>query len=444
MPEKLPAKSLIILLLIFCPGFFVVGPLAVTENGSAQGGNESAAEAGGASTETVWQEVAQTGQETLAVIEDTFGSLPNMLTLAKRLGISLLLLFAGYLLWRSVKRYVLPRVRSVWPVKLFSGLILGFAVAAGILSVWGIDVYTLLGTPPGRSIFGSFVTIGLVVLGAYILWEFVNYLLYKHLLAMDLGESMEKRIQTVLPLARSALFTVICIITLLVVLSELGINIAPMLAGAGILGLAIGFGAQTLVKDLLTGFFVLLENVINVDDWVILGGHDGQVENLTIRHVTVRDIYGNLHTVPWSSVVTITNQTRTFGYAVVEVGFAYRENVDEVISVVQQVAAEMRENPELNEGILSDLQILGLIELGDSAVVVRTRFKTLPFMRWRLERDFRRRIKKRFDELGIEIPYPHQTIYFGENKQGTASPARVLLEKQSDPEAETPGDESDT
>lgn len=442
MPEKLAAKSLIILLLIFCPGFFAAGPLALAENGPAQGGNESAAEDGGAATETVWQEVAQTGQETLAVIEDTVGSLPNLLTLGKRLGISLLLLFAGYLLWRSVKRYFLPRVRAVWPVKIFSGLMLGFALAAGILSVWGIDVYTLLGTPPGRTIFGSFAKIVLVVLGAYILWEFVNHLLHKYLLGMSLGESMEKRIQTVLPPARIALFLVICTITLLVVISELGINTAPMLAGAGILGLAIAFGSQTMVKDLVNGFFVLLENVINVDDWVILGGHDGQVENLTLRHVAVRDIYGNLHTVPWSSVETITNQTRTFGYAVVEVGFAYRENVDEVVSVVQQVAEEMRQVPELNEGILSDLQILGLIELGDSSVVVRTRFKTLPFMRWRLERDFRRRIKNRFDELGIEIPYPHQTIYFGENKQGAASPARVLLEKRPDPEAGPPEDES--
>ena len=442
MPEKLSAKSLIILLLIFCPGFFAAGPLAVAENGPAQDGKEIAADAGASSTDEVWQEVAQTGRETLAVIEDTFGSVPSVLILAKRLGMSLVLLFAGYLFWRSVKRYVLPRVRSAWPVKLFSGVILGFVAAAGILSVWGIDVYTLLGTPPGRNIFGSLATIVFVVLGAYILWEFVNYLLYKYLLAINLGESMEKRIQTVVPPARIAFFIVICIITLLVVLSELGINIAPMLAGAGILGLAIAFGAQTLVKDLVTGFFVLLENVINVDDWVILGGHDGQVENLTLRHVAVRDIYGNLHTVPWSSVVTITNQTRTFGYAVVEVGVAYRENIDEVVSVVQQVAAEMRQDPELNEGMLSDLQILGLIELGDSAVVVRTRFKTLPFMRWRLERDFRRRIKNRFDELGIEIPYPHQTIYFGENKQGSASPARVLLEKRSDPEAGPSGDES--
>jgi small conductance mechanosensitive channel len=224
---------------------------------------------------------------------------------------------------------------------------------------------------------------------------------------------------------------ILSVVTLLIVLSELGINIAPLLAGAGIVGLAIGFGAQTLVKDLLTGFFVLLENTINIGDWVLLGGHDGQVEGLTIRHVTVRDIYGNLHTVPWSSVVTITNQTREFGYAVVEVGFAYRENIDEVIEVVREVAEEMRRDPNVNADILSELQILGLIELGDSAVVVRTRFKTAPFSRWRLERDFRRRIKNRFDELGIEIPFPHQTVYFGENKQKQAPPARVEIHRES-------------
>ncbi|MBS3809006.1 MAG: mechanosensitive ion channel [Desulfobacterales bacterium] len=444
MPEKLPVEVLISLFLLLCPGSAFHCQPRAEPAGAIRAQSREAVNPGSSEADTVWEELIQAGEDTIEVMEETFGSLPDALTLAKRLGISLLLLFAVYLLWRAVKRYLLPRVRSGWPVRILSVFMLGCGAVMGILSAWGADVYILLTTPPGKSVFGSFATILFVVIGAYIVWEFINYLLYRHIMAMNLGEALEKRLQTVLPLARSALFTVICIITLLVILSELGLNIAPMLAGAGIVGLAIGFGAQSLVKDLLTGFFVLLENTINVGDWVLLGGHDGQVENLTIRHVTVRDIYGNLHTVPWSSVVTITNQTRDFGYAVVEVGFAYRENVDEVVAVVQQIADEMRREPEINEGILSELQILGLIELGDSAVVVRTRFKTLPFMRWRLERDFRRRIKNRFDELGIEIPYPHQTVYFGENKQGQAPPARIQIQKLADSEPDQGTNGSET
>lgn len=382
-------------------------------------------------SESFWEEVTQTSQEAAQYIERTFTSVPTLLTLAKRVGISLFLLIAAYVLWRLVKRYILPRVRSGWPLKILSTVIFGVALASGLLSTWGIDMYILVTTGLGRTILTSLMTIIFVVTIAYAAWELINRVLYKHMDRINLSEVWDRRLQTVLPLIRSGLLAVICVITGLVVLAEVGINIAPLLAGAGIIGLAIGFGAQTLVKDLLTGFFVLLEDTINVGDWVILGGHDGKVEGLSIRHVMVRDIYGNLHTVPWSSVVSITNQTREYGYAVVEVGFAYRENIDDVISVVKQVADEMRQDPAIKEGILSELQILGLIELGDSAVVVRTRFKTLPFMRWRLERDFRRRIKNRFDELGIEIPYPHQTIYFGENKQGQAAPARIEIQGQS-------------
>jgi small-conductance mechanosensitive channel len=382
-------------------------------------------------SQSLWEQAAQVGQDATEYVKRTFTSLSALLDLARRVGITLFLLIAGYVLWRLVKRSILPRVRSGWLAKTLSVLILGLAVASGVLAAWGMDIYTLVTTPPGQTLVRSVTTIIFVVTIAYAAWEFVNRLLYRHVARMSLGEARERRLQTVLPLIRSALLTVISVITVLVVLSEMGINIAPLLAGAGIAGLAIGFGAQTLVKDLLTGFFVLLENTINVGDWVILGGHDGQVEGLSIRHVMVRDIYGNLHTVPWSSVVSITNQTRDFGYAVVEVGFAYRENIDQVVSVVKQVAEEMRQDPEINEGILSELQILGLIELGDSSVVVRTRFKTVPFLRWRLERDFRRRIKNRFDELGIEIPYPHRTLYFGENKQGRAAPARVELREET-------------
>jgi len=382
-------------------------------------------------SESLWAEITETGQEAAAYVEDTLTSPRALLTLAKRVGISLFLIIAVYLLWRLVKGYILPRVRSGWALKLLAGIIFGLALASGLLATWGIDMYVLLSTGPGRTILASLLSVIFVVAIAYAAWEFINRMLYRHMAKLNLGGVWDRRLQTVLPLIRSGLWAVLCVITGLVILAELGINIAPLLAGAGIVGLAIGFGAQTLVKDILTGFFVLLENTINVDDWVLLGGHDGQVEGLTIRHVMVRDIYGNLHTVPWSSVVSITNQTRDFGYAVVEVGFAYRENVDEVVSVVKQVADEMRQDPEINAGILSELQILGLIELGDSSVVVRTRFKTQPFLRWRLERDFRRRIKNRFDELGIEIPYPHHTVYFGVNKQGEAPPARIEVKDEA-------------
>ncbi len=383
-------------------------------------------------SEIVWNDFSRTSHDALSTLEHTFTSPPALFTLLKRISLSLVLILAAYVLWRTAKRKLLPRVRSEWPIKSFAAVVLVLFFSLGLFYIWGMDFRALLAREAVQSVIKSGITIVFVLIGSYIAWETVNHILYRHIASLSLGGDWDKRLKTLLPLVRSALFVVLSVITLLVVLSELGINIAPLLAGAGIVGLAVGFGAQTLVKDVLTGFFVLLENTINVGDWVILGGHDGQVEGLTIRHVTVRDIYGNLHTVPWSSVITITNQTRKFGYAVVEVGVAYRENIDEVVEVVKEVAEEMRRDPAINMDILSELQILGLIELGDSAVVVRTRFQTTPFMRWRLERDFRRRIKNRFDELGIEIPFPHQTVYFGENKQGRASPARVEIHKKMD------------
>jgi len=382
-------------------------------------------------SDLIWNDLAGTGEEALQTLEDTFTSPRALFVLGKRALLSLVLVLAAYFLWRLFKCRLISRLQSKWPVKVLLLIALVFAAGVGLFHVWGMDVRSLFGAEGVQSLLKSGLTIVLVLTAAYVLWEFTNHVLHRHLASLELSGDWDRRLKTVLPLLRNAVLVILSVLTLLIVLSELGINIAPLLAGAGIVGLAIGFGAQTLVKDLLTGFFVLLENTINIGDWVLLGGHDGQVEGLTIRHVTVRDIYGNLHTVPWSSVVTITNQTREFGYAVVEVGFAYRENIDEVIEVVKEVAEEMRRDPELSPDILSELQILGLIELGDSAVVVRTRFKTSPFMRWRLERDFRRRIKNRFDELGIEIPFPHQTVYFGENKQKQAPPARVEIHRES-------------
>jgi len=354
--------------------------------------------------------------------------------LLQRAAASLVLILLAAWGWRLIRRKLAhTRISS----RTTLTLIRIFAIALLLLLllfIWGIDVQTLARSPIIRRIARSGLVILLVLALGTAVWEVFNTYLRRQAARLDGNAMSERRLQTLLPLVRNVVRIVIIVICLLIILSEIGVNIAPLLAGAGIIGLAVGFGAQTLVKDLINGFLVLAENAINVGDWVILGGHDGQVESLNVRNVRVRDIYGNVNIVPWSSVETVVNQTLGHGWAVVEPGVAYRENIDEVIRVVKEVAAEMRQDPELNKDILSDLQILGLIELGDSAVVVRTRFKTTPFRRWFLERDFRRRLKNRFDELGIEIPYPHSTVYFGEDKQGRASPARIEVMQRGDAE----------
>ena len=342
-----------------------------------------------------------------------------------------LFLFAGggwYFFRRRLTRFHISSRTTLAVVRLFVGGLVLFLLFA----IWGVNLSAILLSPVIVILSRSVAVILLVIALGTAAWEIFNFYLRKHAEKLDSSALSGRRMQTLLPLLRNVARIVIIVVCLLIIMSELGVNIAPLLAGAGIIGLAVGFGAQTLVKDLINGFLILAENAINIGDWVILGGHDGQVEHLSIRNVRVRDIYGNMNIVPWSSVETVVNQTMDHGWAVVEPGVAYRENIDEVIEVVKEVAAEMRREPAIKQDILSDLQILGLIELGDSAVVVRTRFKTTPFRRWFLERDFRRRLKKRFDELGIEIPYPHSTVYFGENKQGLASPARIEVVQRGD------------
>jgi len=203
-------------------------------------------------SDTLWEEITPVTHDASEYIEQTLNSPSALLTIAKRIGISIVLLVAFYILWRLVKRYIIPIVRSGWAVKVLSSIVFGVAVTSGILYTWGIDIFSLITKGPGRTIIKSLITITFVVIIAYAAWEFINRLLYKYVSRIDLSEAWDRRLQTVLPLIRSVLFMVICVITALVVLSELGINIAPLLAGAGIVGLAIGFGAQTLVKDLLT------------------------------------------------------------------------------------------------------------------------------------------------------------------------------------------------
>jgi small-conductance mechanosensitive channel len=235
------------------------------------------------------------------------------------------------------------------------------------------------------------------------------------------------RLVTLLPLASKTALIIICTMVSMIVLSELGINIGPLLAAAGVMGLAVGFGAQTLVKDIITGVFILIENSISVGDWVEVGGHEGEVENVSIRTIQLRDIEGSVHTVPFSSVSTVLNYTRDFSVSKLDISVAHREDIDRVIEVLHEIGAGMLAEPELAKDILEPLVVQGVQSLGDSSVNIRARIRTTAGMQWAMRRAFYGRMKKRFDELGIEIPFPHHTVYFGVDQQGQAPAAQVQI-----------------
>jgi small conductance mechanosensitive channel len=231
-----------------------------------------------------------------------------------------------------------------------------------------------------------------------------------------------KRLDTLGRVLRYVLAVVISVVAGMLVLAELGVTIAPLLASAGVLGIAVGFGAQSLIKDYFNGLFLLLEDQIHQGDVVEIAGKGGLVEEITLRYIRLRDYEGSVHFVPSGEVTTVTNRSRGFACAVIDVGVAYREDVDEVFGVMREVAAAMREDETLAPLILDDLEIAGVDAWADSAVIVRCRFRVRPLEQWTVRRAFLQRLKKAFDRQGIEIPFPHLTIFRGEaGRQGAAA-----------------------
>jgi small conductance mechanosensitive channel len=214
------------------------------------------------------------------------------------------------------------------------------------------------------------------------------------------------------------------------ILGELGVEIGPVLAAAGIAGLAVGFGAQSLVKDVINGFFILLEDQIRVGDVVKVAGQGGVVEKVNLKMTVLRDFSGNVHYVPNGSIDLVTNMTKEYSRYVFEIGVAYREDVDEVSAVIREVDEDLRNDPDFCQDILEPIEVFGLDQFGDSALIIKARVKTKPIKQWRVAREFNRRLKRKFDEKNIEIPFPHVTLYMGQDKQGEAAPMRVTM-KQS-------------
>lgn len=239
-------------------------------------------------------------------------------------------------------------------------------------------------------------------------------LIQKSLAEGEIPSESEKRIDTVVRLFKQATFLALWLTVALVVLRQLGVEIAPILASAGIVGLAVGFGAQNLVRDIISGVFIILENQIRVGDVAVVNGIGGLVEKINFRTIVLRDLGGVVHIIPNGSVTTMSNLTKEWSAYVFEIGVAYKENTDRVIEVMTQVGQGMLNDQVFGKHMCCAPEIFGVDKFDDSAVIIKGRIKTNPIRQWEVGREFLRRIKMAFDENNIEIPFPHRTIYLGE------------------------------
>lgn len=238
------------------------------------------------------------------------------------------------------------------------------------------------------------------------------------------GEQI-RRAETLGRVLRYLATVLITVIAAIMVLSAVGISIAPFLGAAGVVGLAIGFGAQSLVKDYFTGMLLLFEGQITKGDIVKVADKAGVVEDLTLRFVQLRDYDGHVHFVPNGEITSVTNMTRNFAFAVVDVGVAYREQLDQVKDVIIREATQLATDVEFSTRILAPFEFAGVERWDDSAVILRGRFKVQPIEQWNVRREFLRRLKDAFDRETIEIPFPHLTVYAGADRQGAAPPFRL-------------------
>lgn len=301
-----------------------------------------------------------------------------------------------------------------------------------LLQAWGLGTFGWLASDIGRQIISSLASILLTVVITLIVWEAIT-ISSEVYLARKMAEGRRTRRQmrayTLLPLLRKTVAILLAAIAGLIVLSALGVDIGPLLAGMGVAGIAVGLGAQSLIKDLITGLFIVIDDTIAVGDVVDLGGGNaGLVEAISIRAIRLRDQSGTVYTIPFSAVTSFKNLTKDFSYALFDIAVDYREDVDEVIEVIKQLGAEVKKDPHFGPLILEPLEMIGLDRFEHSAVIIKARIKTLPIQQWNVMREFNRRLKHRFDELGIEIPFPHQTLYFGADKKGQAPPLHIAVE----------------
>ena len=316
---------------------------------------------------------------------------------------------------------IAPSVRR--PIRIVRAAVF-LAVAAALL----LPALDVLGVGPrvgvnsqtlGEWFFGSGLRIVVIAILAYVVVRIIAATarrLEEELARQEAPDMVErlKRARTLSRLVQNALTATIVVIAALMMLHELRVDITPILTSAGILGLAVGFGAQTLVKDLIAGFFLTFENQVRVGDVATINGTGGLVEAINLRTIVLRDVTGAVHVFPNGSIERLSNLTKDFSYYVIDVGIAYNDDPDEIADVLRLIGRDLQGDPQFGPSILEPLEIMGVDAFGESAVTLKIRIKTLPQKQWEVGREMRRRIKKAFAAKGIEIPFRHVAVYFGE------------------------------
>ncbi|MDR4479905.1 MAG: mechanosensitive ion channel family protein [Nitrospira sp.] len=226
--------------------------------------------------------------------------------------------------------------------------------------------------------------------------------------------SAQKRAETLTGILGTIGMTVIWSLVVIEVLAHVGLDVRPILAGAGILGLAVGFGAQNMVRDLISGFFIILEDQVRLGDVAVINGTGGLVEDITFRTIRLRDFSGVVHVFPNGTINTLSNMTKDWSAFVLDMGVAYKEDTDRVVQIMKEVGEELRADSVFGPLMIEPIEVVGVEDFADSAVTIRARIKTKPLQQWNIGREYRRRIKKAFDAQAIEIPFPHRTLYMGE------------------------------
>ena len=322
-------------------------------------------------------------------------------------------------------------VRSLAVFRSVSQLVLSVVALLLILELWGVSVWSVLSSRVGSQImtraFVSLMTIGIVLVVVQISNVLAEYIVRPRLTAQGETREIGRKLRTLTPLVQTILKAIVVFIAVLVLLEQVNVRTGPLLAGVGLFGLAVGLACQSLIKDVINGLFILFEDSISVGDVATLRGISGVIEKITLRAVVLRDLQGDVHVIPNSSIDLVTNKTKVFSRYLLDVGVAYRENVDTVMNIMREVDEDMHKDMRYGYNMLEPIEMWGLDRFGDSAVYVRARLKTRPGKQWEVGREFNRRMKKVFDERGIEIPFPHRTLYWGMPKEGSQPSIRLSV-----------------